>query len=268
MTYLHPYKFGCFFVILIKIQENLKASTPFVFTSGTIGYPLLFVLLIWIVFWAEVRFGISFNSYGVRPGELIGLRGILFSPFIHSDIEHLFNNTIPLFILSLALFYFYRPISWKILLIGLLASGLLTWLIGRPSNHIGASGIIYVLASFLFFKGIFSKYYRLVALSLIVVFIYGGLVWYVTPIDPSISWEGHLSGLISGFALAVIFKKNIAEAPKYHWEQPDYSEEDDPFMKHFDENGNFIENLPEEEEGEATDDSPYNYIYKENSDKK
>lgn len=239
----------------------MKASTPFVFTSGTIGYPLLFVLLIWIVFWVEIRFGVSFNSYGVRPGELIGLRGIVFSHFIHSDIKHLFNNTIPLFILSLALFYFYRPISWKILVIGAVSTGILTWFIGRPANHIGASGIIYLLASFLFFKGVFSKHYRLVALSLIVVFIYGGLVWYVTPIDPSISWEGHLSGLLSGFGLSMIFRKNIPEPPKYHWEKPDYSEDNDLFMRHFDENGNFVDNLPIEiEEPEV---SEFNYIYKE-----
>lgn len=242
----------------------MKASTPFVFTTGTIGYPILFVLLIWIVFWFEVRFGVELNFLGVRPGEVKGLRGILFSPFIHSDIKHLFNNTIPLFVLSLALFYFYRSISWRILLIGLVATGLLTWLIGRPSNHIGASGIIYLLASFLFFKGVFSRYYRLVALSLGVVFIYGGMVWYVTPIDPSISWEGHLSGMLSGFALSLIFRKKIAkEPPKYHWQQPDYSEEDDPFMKHFDEDGNFIEKLPEEEDESESDEQQVNYIYKE-----
>ncbi|MUP46641.1 rhomboid family intramembrane serine protease [Gramella sp. BOM4] len=244
----------------------MKASSPFVFTTGTIGFPILFVLLIWIVFWIEVRFHVDFSDFGVRPGEPMGLRGILFSPFIHSDIEHLFNNTIPLFILSLALFYFYRPISWKILLIGLVTTGLLTWIIGRPSNHIGASGIIYLLASFLFFKGIFSKYYRLVALSLIVVFIYGGMVWYVTPIDPSISWEGHLSGMLSGLGLAIIFRQNITEAPKYVWERDDYSEEDDEFMRHFDENGNFIEKLPEED-GEDDPETEYRYIYKENPKK-
>ncbi|MDR5591744.1 rhomboid family intramembrane serine protease [Christiangramia sp. SM2212] len=242
----------------------MKASTPFVFTSGTIGYPLLFLLLIWIVFWIEIRFGVSLNSYGVRPGEMIGLRGIVFSPFIHSDIKHLFNNTIPLFILSLALFYFYRPISWKVLLIGLVSTGILTWLIGRPANHIGASGIIYLLASFLFFKGVFSKHYRLVALSLIVVFVYGGLVWYVTPIDPDISWEGHLSGLLSGFGLSLIFRRSIPEPPKYQWERPGYSDENDLFMQHFDENGNFVDNLPIElEEPEEGD---YNYIYKEKED--
>ena len=98
-----------------------------------------------------------------------------------------------------------------------------------------------MLAAFLFFKGIFSKYYRLVALSLIVVFLYGGMLWYVTPINPEISWEGHLSGLISGFALALFYRKNTIKSPKYEWEKPEYSEKEDLFMQHFDENGNFIE---------------------------
>lgn len=237
----------------------MKASSPFVFTTGTIGYPLLFVLIIWIAFWAEIQFGLHLDVYGIRPGEISGLRGIFFSPFIHANIKHLFNNTIPLFVLSLSLFYFYRPISWKVLLIGFFSTGLLTWIIGRPAYHIGASGIIYLLASFLFFKGIFSKYYRLVALSLMVVFLYGGLVWYVTPIDPEISWEGHLSGLLSGFALSIIFKKKIASNPKYEWEKPDYRAEDDRFMRHFDESGNFIEKLPDEEEEPPT----IEYHYKE-----
>jgi hypothetical protein len=148
----------------------------------------------------------------------------------------------------MALFYFYKNISWQILLFGILLTGLLTWGIGRPSNHIGASGVIYLLASFLFFKGIFSKYYRLMALSFIVVFLYGGLLWFVVPVEPGVSWEGHLSGLITGFLFALIYKQKIVKQPKYEWEKPEYNSENDPFMKHFDENGNFIENLPEVEE--------------------
>jgi membrane associated rhomboid family serine protease len=236
----------------------LKQKDPFVFTPGVVGYPIAFVLAIWIVFWMEIRFGFDFTRFGVYPQTLKGLRGVIFSPFIHSNIKHLFNNTIPLFVLSLSLFYFYRNLSWKILLYGLLISGLLTWLIGRPAYHIGASGIIYLLAGFLFFKGIFSKHYRLVALSLIVVFLYGGLLWYVTPVDPKISWEGHLSGLVTGFIFSLIYKKNIATPPKYEWEQETYNEEDDPFMRHFDKDGNFIEN-PEGEEPE------YIYHYKKTS---
>ncbi|GAB2780272.1 rhomboid family intramembrane serine protease [Salinimicrobium soli] len=239
------------------MSRTLKTKEPFVFTPAVIGYPLLFVLLIWIVFWIEIRFGVDFTNYGVYPRRLEGLRGVIFSPFVHSDIEHLFHNTIPLFVLSLSLFYFYRKISWKVLFLGMLLSGILTWLIGRPAYHIGASGIIYVLAAFLFFKGIFSKYFRLVALSLIVVFLYGGLLWYVAPIDPEISWEGHLSGLITGFVFSLIYRKNIARAPKYEWEKDTYREEDDPFMKHFDKDGNFIEH-PEGEEQE------YIYHFKAN----
>lgn len=234
----------------------MKEKDPFVFTPGVLGYPFAFVLAIWIVFWAEIRFGFDFNFLGVYPRTLEGLRGILISPFVHSDIEHLFHNTIPLFVLSISLFYFYRNLSWKILIFGLLLTGMLTWLIGRPAFHIGASGMIYMLASFLFFKGIFSKYYRLVALSLIVVFLYGGLLWYVAPIDPKISWEGHLSGLITGFLFSIIYKKNIARTPKYEWEKEAYSEDDDPFMRHFDENGNFIE-YPK------GDDPEYIYHFKE-----
>lgn len=214
------------------------------------------VLAIWIVYWAEIRFGFNLNHYGVFPRTLEGLRGIFISPFVHSGIKHLFNNTIPLFVLTLSLFYFYRKLSWKVLGYGLILTGLVTWMIGRPAFHIGASGMIYMLAGFLFFKGVFSKHYRLVALSLIVVFLYGGMLWYVTPVDPEISWEGHLSGLVIGLLFAILFKKDIALVPKYEWEKDTYKEEDDPFMKHFDENGNFIEH-PLYEEPE------YIYHYKE-----
>ena len=89
------------------------------------------------------------------------------------------------------------------------------------------------------------------------------MVWYLTPIDPTISWEGHLSGFISGLGLSLIFRRNIAEPPKYAWQQPDYSEEDDLFMQHFDENGNFIEHLPDDNDEAEAEESEYRYIYKE-----
>lgn len=249
----------------------MKAKEPFSFSLGVIGYPLIFVLLIWLVFWFEIRFGYDFNYLGVRPGSLEGLRGIIFSPFIHSDIKHLFNNTIPLFVLSMSLIYFYRSISWQVLLLGLLLTGFFTWVMGRPANHIGASGVIYMLASFLFFKGVFSKYYRLIALSFIVVFLYGGMLWFVVPVEPGISWEGHLSGFLVGLGFAIIYKQKIEKPSKYDWEKPEYNEEEDEFMKHFDENGNFIEAprppmgeeiKPEIEVKNKTDRITYRYVYR------
>ncbi|NND88764.1 MAG: rhomboid family intramembrane serine protease, partial [Flavobacteriaceae bacterium] len=190
--------------------------------------------------------------------------------FIHSDLQHLFNNTIPLFVLTTSLFYFYRNVRWRVLISGIMITGILTWLLGRPSNHIGASGVVYMLAAFLFFKGIFSKQYQLTALSFVVVFLYGSLVWYLFPIDPKISWEGHLSGFLVGIVLALIFRKNPIENKKYAWEREDYNPEEDEFLRHFDEDGNFIEKLPEDcTIEEALDDSEdqkntvqINYTYK------
>jgi len=236
----------------------MNSEEQFKYTTGVIGYPVFFVLLIWLVFWFEVRFGFSFNSFGVYPRTLTGLRGIIFSPFIHSSMEHLYHNSIPLLVLSMALFYFYREISWKVILYGILFSGLLTWSIGRPANHIGASGLIYVLMSFILFKGIFAKHFRLIALSLLIVFLYGSMIWYVFPIKENMSWEGHLSGLIVGFVFALYFRKSIAKPKKYKWEEDDYNEEDDPFLKHFDENGNFIEHV--EEPPEAIEEKPQKKI--------
>lgn len=236
----------------------------FKFSTGVIAYPVFFVLAIWLVFWFEVRFGYNFSKFGVYPQSLKGLRGIIFSPFIHGDIKHLYHNSMPLLVLSTALFYFYRPVAWKVILFGILFSGFLTWCIGRPSYHIGASGLIYVLVSFTFFKGVFAKYYRLIALSLLVVFLYGSMIWYTMPIEEGISWEGHLSGLITGLVFALFFRKEIAKPKKYIWEEENYNEEDDVFLQHFDENGNFIER---KEEPEIVVEQTFRikYFYRENS---
>src|SRR5690606_33859749 len=192
-------------------------------------------LSIWTVYWVEVRFHINLNQYGIYPRTLTGLRGVLFGPFLHSSVGHLYKNTIPLVLLLAALVYFYPRIWLRVLCLGILLSGIFTWIIGRPSYHIGASGVIYVLASFIFFKGVFTKYFRLVAVSLIVVFIYGGMLWFIFPIQEDISWEGHLSGFFTGLLLAIFLKAQIPSQHRFKWETEDYKEEDDEFLRYFDE---------------------------------
>ena len=228
-------------------------DNDFKFTNAVITLPLFSTLIIWFVFWMDIKFDFDFVQNGIYPRTFSGLQGILFSPFIHADIEHLYNNSLPLFALLAALQFFYRKQSIKVLVFGIALSGAITWVIARNSYHIGASGLIYVLFSFIFFKGIQTKHIRLVALSLAVIVVYGGLVWYIFPTPEvlgknSISWEGHLSGLLAGFVLTLILKTNeFKRIPKYDWEQPNYNPEDDKFMQRFDQEGNFT-NLPSEEE--------------------
>lgn len=225
----------------------MSKNQHFKYSNSIIVYPLMILFTIWLVFWYQVRIDSGIKTFGIRPQKIEGLIGIVTSPFIHGDINHIYNNSIPLFVLSLALFYFYNKIAWKVIGFGILLSGFLTWIIANNGNHIGASGLIYVLVSFMFFKGIFAKHYRLIALSLLVIFLYGSMIWYVFPIKSGMSWEGHLGGLITGLVFAVIFRKQIAKPKRYKWEDPNYNEEDDPFMRHFDKDGNFIEFEPEEE---------------------
>lgn len=217
----------------------------FKFSPSVLILPFLFVLSLWIVFWVGVKFHFNLEIYGIYPRTLEGLRGIFFSPFLHANLEHLYNNSIPLLILLAALRFFYREQSLQIIGYGILVSGIITWIIGRESYHIGASGLVYVLVSFIFFKGIRTKYYRLVALSLFVIMIYGSLVWYIFPhVDEGISWEGHLAGLITGFVFSIFFKTpDYKKMIQYEWEQPDFNPQEDKFMQRFDDKGNFV-NLP------------------------
>lgn len=226
----------------------MQNISEFKWSNSVVGFPILFVLAIWIIFWIEVKFHIRFSEYGILPQTIEGFKGVFLSPFIHGDIKHLYNNSIPLLVLLSLLMFFYRKHAYKIVFLGIFFSGLLTWIIGRPSYHIGASSLIYVLVTYIFFRGIYSKYYRLVALSLFIVVTYGGLIWYVFPdIQPQISWEGHLSGAVVGFVFSLFFKEEIIveKIITYDWQRPDYNPTEDVFMRHFDENGNFIE-LPQQ----------------------
>lgn len=187
-------------------------------------FPALFVLVIWIVKIVEITSGINLVYFGIFPRSINGLAGILFSPFIHSDFNHLISNSLPFFLLGFMLIYFYRRISYRIFFILYFLSGISVWLFGREAWHIGASGVVYAMAAFHFVSGIIRSDVRLLTFSVVVVFLYGGLVWGLLPIRPEISWEGHLSGAIAGVILALYYRKYIIRREKFDWE---YEIEDD-----------------------------------------
>ena len=195
----------------------------------------LFIMILWLVRIFETEFQFDFAIWGILPLTKTGLRGIICGPLIHSSLEHLIANTLPLFILTFSLFFFYRKSSYIIFILIYLLSGLFVWLVGREVLHIGASGIIYGLAAFLFMSGIISFNIRLLTISLAVALVYGGLFWGIFPIKPGISWESHLWGGITGFGLALLFRKS---APSGHVEvEEEDEEENDEYLEEYDKNG-------------------------------
>ena len=180
--------------------------------------PMMFLLIMWTTHLFQFVFNISFVKLGVLPKTYIGLKGIFLSPFIHKDWSHLINNSYPILVLGTLLFYSYKKIAYRIFFLLFIFSGVLLWMIGRQSFHIGASGIIYSLASFLFFSGIIRKNPPLTAISLVVLFLYGSMIWGLFPINKFSSWEGHLSGFITGLIISILFREDGPKRKKYQWE--------------------------------------------------
>lgn len=192
--------------------------------------PGVMVLLMWIVQIVEELYDVRLKSFGIEPLSLIGLRGIVCSPFLHADWSHLYANTIPVLVLGTSLYYFYHQIANKVLILSVLLTGLWTWAGARSGIHIGASGIIYSLATFLMLSGFIRRDSKLIAISFVVVFLYGSLVWGIFPDffpKKNISWEGHLSGFVSGVILAFFYRKEGPQPDIYEWEDDDEDEENE-----------------------------------------
>ncbi|TFH33689.1 MAG: rhomboid family intramembrane serine protease [Bacteroidia bacterium] len=214
-------------------RQNLENIPDEVFRKKiflSLVVPLLLVIILWLVRFVESQLGVSLISLGVFPLELKGIPGIFLSPLIHENISHLFNNTIPLLVLGSALFYFYSDVAFRVLGFIWLATGFLVWLAGRPAWHIGASGIVYGLASFLFLSGLIRRYFRLMAVSLLVVFLYGSMVWGMFPfINHHVSWESHMLGAVTGLVLAIIYRKEGPERPVPDWMMSDEDDSDEEY---------------------------------------
>jgi membrane associated rhomboid family serine protease len=188
-------------------------------------FPLCFVLFLWSIKIIETTTGLDLTHFGLYPLKKEGLIGIITGPLVHGDWKHLFNNSIPLAVLSWAIFYFYREIAFKVVLLIYITSEFWLWFFARPAWHIGASGLVYGFGAFVFTSGIIRKNKNLMAISLMVVFLYGSMVWGILPIDEAKSWEGHLMGMISGIIFAFYYKNFGPQNPEKEIEDDDEDEE-------------------------------------------
>jgi membrane associated rhomboid family serine protease len=187
--------------------------------------PGMFIFLMWLMKVIEILFELDLSFLGIYPLELKGIPGIFLSPIVHADFKHLVNNSIPLFFLATGIFYFYSEVALKVSAWIYVLTGIFVWLAGRDAYHIGASGLVYGFASFLFFSGIIRKYFRLVALSLLVVFLYGSMVWGMLPdLYKNVSWESHMLGFVSGIIVAIWFRKEGPQNPVYEWMEEEEEE--------------------------------------------
>jgi membrane associated rhomboid family serine protease len=175
-----------------------------IFGSSVIPFRLVF--LMWLFFFLELSFGWPIKGLGIAPRTIGGLFGIFFAPMVHGDVFHLISNTVPLLFLGTMLFYFYGRIGQTVFLRAYFWTNISVWLFARPANHIGASGVVYALAFFLIFFGIFRRDFVSLLISIVTVFMYGGIFYGVLPSDPAISWESHFAGALVGIYTAVDFR--------------------------------------------------------------
>lgn len=166
-----------------------------------------FLAVLWGIKALEIGFDADFSFLGIYPRTLYGATGIITGHWIHGDIPHLVSNTFPLAFLGVGITYFYRDIALKVFSIIYLSTGLCVWAIARPAFHVGASGIVYGLVSFLFFMGLFRRDAPSLAISLVVVFLYHGLFAGLFPLSERVSWESHVFGGMAGLVCSFLFRK-------------------------------------------------------------
>ncbi|HAA11665.1 MAG TPA: rhombosortase [Cytophagales bacterium] len=163
----------------------------------------------WLFFWVEQVFGLYLSRFGIFPREAEGLIGVVMAPLLHGSYTHIISNTVPMLFLGTVLFYFYSAIAKQVFIYAYLGTGLLVWLLARGgTSHIGASGVVYALASFLIFFGVFRRDFRTLVISFVIVLMYGGLIYGVLPWQPGVSWESHLFGGVLGGLLGYYFARN------------------------------------------------------------
>lgn len=248
---------------LYRILNSFPMPPPEEKSRLFAGIYIAFILvaIMWLAKAIELFAGISFATFGILPLKLKGMAGIVLAPLIHADMGHLTANSAPMLFLTAALVYYYRKNALTILSIIWILTGLLVWLFARGNSyHIGASGVVYGLASFHLMGGILKRDPRLMAFSMLVIFLYGSMVWGFFPDffpKKNISWESHLMGAISGVVLSIYYRNAGPRARVYDWGEDEDEVEDEKELEEQDislPNAVMPENQNDDNKSEANDE--------------
>jgi membrane associated rhomboid family serine protease len=176
-----------------------------------------FVAVLWLI--PLLGWALELERFGVRPRQWIGLPGILVAPLLHAGFIHLIGNTLPLIVLGTTMLHLYPTAAFRVLSAVYLGPGIVVWLFARDGNHVGASGLVYGLFSYIFVAGLIRRDRRAIAASLLVAFMYGALVWGVLPTRNGVSWETHLVAALIGASMAIALRHtDIPPRTQYSWE--------------------------------------------------
>lgn len=169
--------------------------------------PIIFLAIMWLIFLLDMIFRLDLARFGIYPRVQSGLAGIVTAPFLHGNWQHIVSNSLIIFVLLGTTWFFYPRLAWPAVLLSVILGGSLIWLFARGgSYHIGASALIYSMAAFLIAMGIFKGTFKSLLIALVIIIMYGGLVYGILPTDKPISWEGHLFGAVAGIVTAYLLR--------------------------------------------------------------
>jgi membrane associated rhomboid family serine protease len=190
----------------LTVDERARSVTTTVKTQAVVLGGTLAVF--WVVFLVNTLLGGSLLVFGVIPRTIIGLRGILFAPFLHANLNHIVANSIPFVVLGWMVMLRDQRHFIPVTVAAMLGSGLTAWLLGAPGSvHIGASGVIFGYLGFLMLSGWYARSFVSILISLVVTVVWGSLVLGMMPGTPGISWQTHVGGFLGGVLAARRFRR-------------------------------------------------------------
>ena len=196
-----------------NIENNKRTLTEIIF------YPIRLVALLFGIHF--LHFIVDLDGWGIYPRDLDGVKGIFLGPLVHASWEHLFNNCVPLFALSSLIVYFYPRVAFRGFAMIYFVTGLLVWLFAKGNTfHIGISGVVYGLVTFVFWNGIFRRSMRSVVLSLLILSLYSGMFAGILPDQPGVSWESHLFGALVGIAASFYYRGELELEEEIEFAKP------------------------------------------------